>query len=117
MLALLLSAVAVANVGEGGALHDALAPAAGGEGPRHALEEHRVAAEFRKLGSCLPFAAAAADDPDLLEYLASAGIDLSAGRSGDGVTPMIVAAAKSKMSFKMRKNSADVAAYLATFSD
>ena len=60
--------------------------------------EDTGSAEFRKLGSCLPFAAAAADDPDLLEYLASAGIDLSAGRSGDGVTPMIVAAAKSKMS-------------------
>ena len=46
---------------------------------------------FRELGSTLPFAAAAADDALLLDYLASAGIDVGAGRSGDGVTPLMVA--------------------------
>ena len=52
---------------------------------------------FRELGSCLPYAAAAADDAVLIDYLSTAGIDLGSGRSGDGVTALQVACARSSL--------------------
>lgn len=52
---------------------------------------------FRELGSCLPYAAAAADDSELIDYLSTAGIDLGSGRTGDGVTALQVACARSSL--------------------
>jgi ankyrin repeat protein len=53
---------------------------------------------FRELGACLPYAAAAADDAELIDYLATAGIDLGSGREGDGVTALQVACARANLS-------------------
>jgi ankyrin repeat protein len=52
---------------------------------------------FRELGSFLPYAAAAVDDHELIDYLSTAGIDLGSGRSGDGVTALQVACARSSL--------------------
>ena len=60
------------------------------------IEKHKdagITSAFMELGTSLSFAAASCNDSETIDYLHDAGVNLSTGRAGDGVTPLIAAAA------------------------